>query len=121
MLLTTIFNFNVDVCDLTKWNLTTIIDIFKHLDSFLILWIGCYQKWTYLALFLIVFCETGLVVTPFLPGDSLLFASGLLAGVGVGGENGLSIITLIIVFFAATFIGDNVNYFFGKFLGHKVY
>jgi membrane-associated protein len=70
---------------------------------------------TYLFLALIVFFETGLVLTPFLPGDSLLFAAGMIAGLG-----GLDLALLIIVLYIAAFSGDNTNYFIGKFIGHKV-
>jgi membrane-associated protein len=70
---------------------------------------------TYLILALIIFCETGLVVTPFLPGDSLLFAAGALAGAGL-----LNLWLLIIILFAAAFIGDNTNFSIGKFVGHRL-
>lgn len=96
--------------------LTSVIDFVLHIDKHLLEIVNDYQNWTYLILFLIIFCETGLVVTPFLPGDSLLFAAGALAGIGI-----LNIWLLIGVLCVAFFAGDNTNYFVGRFLGKKVY
>ena len=76
-----------------------------------------YQSKAYFILMLIIFCETGLVVTPFLPGDSLLFAAGAVAG-GLGVFN---IPTLILLLIIAAFIGDNSNYFIGKFIGPRIF
>ena len=95
-----------------------LIDFILHIDIFLNRWTTDYQTWTYLILFIIVFCETGLVVTPFLPGDSLLFASGAIA---VTDGSPLSIGFLVLMFFSAALLGDNSNFFIGKFLGEKVY
>jgi membrane-associated protein len=92
------------------------IDFVLHIDKHLFEIVREYDTWTYLILFAIVFCETGLVVTPFLPGDSLLFAAGALAA---GGS--LSLPVLYAVVLAAAFGGDNNNYFIGRFLGMKVY
>lgn len=92
-----------------------LIDIFLHLDKYLTVVTQDYGSWTYAILFLIVFCETGLVVTPFLPGDSLIFAAGAISALG-----SLSILKLIVVIFFATLIGDNVNYHLGKFIGKKI-
>jgi membrane-associated protein len=89
-----------------------IIHIDKHLDAI----IGQYGSWTYLILFVIVFCETGLVVTPFLPGDSLLFAAGAFASRG-----SLDITTLILLILIAAIVGDAVNYTVGAFIGPKVF
>jgi membrane-associated protein len=94
------------------------IDIVLHIDIHLQQWVTEYRMWTYLILFTIIFCETGLVITPFLPGDSLLFAAGTIAA--MAGEP-LSIVIVIPILIAAAFLGDNTNYFFGRFLGHKVY
>jgi len=96
----------------------SLIDFILHIDHFLQVWITEYQTWTYLILFAIIFCETGLVVTPFLPGDSLLFAAGTIAALP---NHPLSIIFLIPVLILAAFLGDNTNYFIGRFLGIKVY
>ena len=93
-----------------------LIDFILHIDQHLIEIMAQYQVWTFLILFAIVFCETGLVVTPFLPGDSLLFASGAI----IAGSQ-FHIYTLILILWSAGFIGDNVNYLFGRFLGVKVY
>jgi membrane-associated protein len=98
--------------------LKDIIDFILHIDKHLVEITTEYQKVTYLILFLIVFCETGLVVTPFLPGDSLLFAAGSIAALD---SSPLNVFLLAIIFFAAAFCGDNSNYFIGKFIGHKVY
>lgn len=94
------------------------IDIFLHLDLHLNTWIATLGPWIYVLLFLIIFCETGLVVTPFLPGDSLLFTVGAVAAV----ENsplGLSI--LIVTLIAAAVLGDALNYAIGRRLGPKVF
>ncbi len=95
-----------------------LIDFVLHIDKHLLDIVTNYQTWTYLILFLIVFMETGFVVTPFLPGDSLLFAAGTIAA--MPGEP-LQMLPLIILLICAAFSGDNTNYFIGKFLGHKVY
>ena len=94
------------------------LDLFLHLDRTLNAVAGRYQAWTYLLLFVIVFCETGLVVTPFLPGDSLLFAAGALAA-STGSP--LNVLVLLVLLVLAAFGGDNVNYFVGKFLGPRLF
>ena len=91
-------------------------DLFLHLDEHLLRFVNDYRSWTYLILFFIIFCETGLVVMPFLPGDSLLFAAGAIAALGA-----LNIWFLIILLCAAAFLGDSVNFSIGKFLGNKVF
>jgi len=96
----------------------TFLDYLLHIDSHLLSWVNDYRTWTYAILFLIIFCETGLVVTPFLPGDSLLFAAGTIAAMN---NHPLNIYFLIPVLICAAFIGDNTNYFIGRFLGLKVY
>lgn len=89
-----------------------------HLDVHLNEWIGMLGPSIYLLLFAIVFCETGLVITPFLPGDSLLFALGALSA----GENAaLDIKILLVTLIVAGILGDAVNYAFGKYLGPKVF
>jgi Uncharacterized membrane-associated protein len=94
------------------------IDFVLHIDKHLLEIVTNYQTWTYLILFAIIFCETGLVVTPFLPGDSLIFAAGAIAAMPA---HPLSLPVLILIFFSAAFAGDNTNYFIGRFLGQKVY
>lgn len=97
--------------------LAQFIDFFLHLDKHLADLMQQYQTSTYLILCLIIFCETGLVATPFLPGDSLLFAAGMLtASTGI-----LNIGLLIVLLIIAAFLGDNVNYFVGRFFGEKVF
>jgi membrane-associated protein len=92
-------------------------DLLLHADNSLKMLVGEYKSWTYLILILIIFCETGLVVTPFLPGDSLLFAAGTVAsGLGV-----LNIYCLLILLFLAAITGDNSNYFIGRYIGPKVF
>jgi membrane-associated protein len=98
--------------------LKNFIDIILHIDIHLQMWVTDYQTWTYLILFLIIFMETGLVVTPFLPGDSLLFAAGMVAALN---GNPLNIYLLIPLLIIAAFTGDNTNYFIGKLLGQTVY
>jgi len=93
------------------------IDFILHLNQYLEYMVINYQTTTYAILCLIVFCETGLVATPFLPGDSLLFAAGAItAKLGI-----LNIWILIPLLFASAILGDNVNYFIGKFVGNKVF
>jgi membrane-associated protein len=92
-----------------------LLDFVLHLDKHLSPIIQEYGAWTYLLLAAIVFCETGLVVTPFLPGDSLLFAAGAFAA---GGS--LSIAALIGALMAAAILGDTANYWIGHFLGHRL-
>lgn len=94
------------------------IEIFLHLDVHLNEWITLLGPWIYLLLFFIVFCETGLVVTPFLPGDSLLFALGALAAVD---DAVLGIALLIVILSVAAILGDAVNYGIGHYLGPKVF
>ena len=95
-----------------------IFDFVLHIDKHLVDIVSEYRGWTYLILFVIVFCETGLVVTPFLPGDSLLFAAGSIAALE-GSE--LQLFALAATFFLAAFLGDNTNYFIGNFIGPKVF
>lgn len=92
------------------------IDVLLHLDKYLSVIIQNYGYGTYLILFLIIFCETGLVVTPFLPGDSLLFAAGAFAAIG-----SLDIKLLLLIISIAAVFGDTVNYAIGKSIGHKIY
>lgn len=95
-----------------------VIDIFLHLDAHLNALAVSYGPWLYGILFAIVFCETGLVVTPFLPGDSLLFAVGALAATE---GSPLNIFVLVGLLLAAAFCGDMVNYHIGKHAGPKVF
>lgn len=95
---------------------TFFIDFFLRLDQHLTSFVTQYGVWTYLILFLIVFCETGLVVTPILPGDSLLFAAGAIASLGA-----LNIYLLLGLLIIAAILGDTVNYHIGKFIGPKVF
>ena len=96
--------------------LSDLFSFFLHLDRHLAELAGQYGNWLYGILFLIVFCETGLVVTPFLPGDSLLFASGALAAVG-----SLNIHALFLLLTVAAILGDTVNYAAGHYFGEKVF
>ena len=95
-----------------------IIDFILHIDDHLIELTANYGLWIYAILFLIVFCETGLVVTPFLPGDSLLFAAGAIAAMP-GSE--LNVLIMGSVILVAAIIGDTVNYHIGKYVGVKVF
>jgi membrane-associated protein len=94
----------------------TLIDLFVHLDKHLVELAAAYGPWLYGLLFLIVFAETGLVVTPFLPGDSLLFATGALAATGV-----LNIWIVVVLLLVAAILGDAVNYAVGRYIGPRVF
>ena len=98
--------------------LSQLIDIFLHLDVHLNAWAASAGPWLYVGIFAVIFCETGLVVTPFLPGDSLLFACGALAAHD-GGSVSLGV--LIPVVFTAAALGDFCNYEIGKWMGPKVF
>ena len=96
--------------------LAQFLDIVLHLDKHLTVLIQTYGTWVYLILFAIIYCETGFVVTPFLPGDSLLFVAGTLAGLGALDVHGLFALLVI-----AAFAGDNTNYWIGRYLGPRVF
>ncbi len=91
------------------------LDYFKNIDVKIWELIAIYDYWVYAILFAIIFIETGLVIWPFLPGDSLLFCAGVVAAGG-----GLNLPLLIILLIIAAVVGDNTNYFIGKYFGHKV-
>ncbi len=93
-----------------------IIDFILHIDMHLLSIVSQYGALTYLILFLILFCETGLVITPFLPGDSLLFVAGSIAAQG-----SLSIGTLLVILFIGAVLGDAVNFWIGHTIGPKVF
>ncbi len=93
------------------------LDLFLHLDKHLDDAVGQYGAWVYLLLFVIVFCETGLVVTPILPGDSLLFAAGAVAAHSGKLDPGLIIASLLV----AALLGDNMNYFVGRAMGPRLF
>jgi membrane-associated protein len=98
----------------------TAIDFVLHIDKNLAIFIQQYGALTYAILFVVIFCETGLVVTPFLPGDSLLFAAGALAAsIDTGGV--LNPFVLFVLLAAAAVLGDTVNYMIGAYLGPKVF
>ncbi len=94
----------------------TLIDIFLHLDKNLAIVISQYGTATYLLMFGIIFMETGFVVTPFLPGDTLLFAGGALSASGI-----LPIWITYVIFLVAAILGDTVNYWIGHFVGPKIF
>jgi membrane-associated protein len=98
------------------------VDFFLHLDRHLAEVIQSYGTWTYGLLFVIIFLETGLVVTPFLPGDSLLFAAGSFAAIeAAGGGHVLNIGVLFVLLATAAILGDTANYAIGHYLGPKVF
>jgi membrane-associated protein len=99
-------------------SLAQILDVFLHLDAHLAEWAGVLGPWLYVVLFLIVFCETGLVVTPFLPGDSLLFATGALCAVEGSPLHLPGLAALLVV---AAVAGDALNYAIGKVVGPAVF
>jgi membrane-associated protein len=91
------------------------VNLFLHIDEQLAAAVSTYGTYVYALLFIVLFCETGLVITPFLPGDSLLFAAGALAAVGA-----LNIVWLLLIFALAAILGDTVNYLIGRFFGHAI-
>jgi len=93
-----------------------LVDLILHLDKHLDTLVAQFGPWLYVIVFLIIFCETGLVVTPFLPGDSLLFAIGTLAA----RPDGLNLWILLVTLTIAAILGDSVNYWVGHFLGDKI-
>jgi membrane-associated protein len=96
--------------------LPLLIDFVLHLDKHLAMFVAEHGAWVYGLLFLIVFMETGLVVTPFLPGDSLLFMAGAIAAAG-----GMELPWLMLTLVCAALCGDNVNYWLGRFLGPRIF
>ena len=96
--------------------LATFIDVVLHLDVHLATWVQEYGLWIYAILFAIIFCETGLVVTPILPGDSLLFVAGAIAAVG-----SLNVHVLVVTLVLAAFLGNTVNYAIGRWLGKRYF
>ena len=98
--------------------MTEILDFILHIDKHLVALTAQYGLWVYAILFLIIFCETGLVVTPFLPGDSLLFASG---AVVASSQGSLNIHIIILILLTAAIVGDAVNFMIGKYFGEKLF
>ena len=98
--------------------LKSILEFVLHIDVHLSEIISNYKVWTYLILFLIIFAETGFVITPFLPGDSLLFAAGALIAKG---DTGLDIYILSILLCIAAILGNTTNYYLGNYFGPKVF
>jgi membrane-associated protein len=96
--------------------LKTVMDFVLHVDDYLKLIIETYGFWTHLILFIVVFCETGLVITPFLPGDSLLFAAGAFAASGA-----LHLEWLLVLLLVAAIGGDTVNYWIGHWIGPRAF
>ncbi|GHT11708.1 protein DedA [Bacteroidia bacterium] len=94
------------------------VDLFLHLDVYLSKLVEQYDTWVYAILFMIIFCETGLVVTPFLPGDSLLFVAGTLC---TATTNHLNIALLLLLMITAAILGDAVNYTIGQFFGKSLF
>ena len=98
-------------------HLSYFFDVMIHLDRYLVAFVADYGQWSYLAVMAVIFCETGLIVTPFLPGDSLLFALGSLAAQPSEPLNALFLFFLLV---AASFIGNQVNYYVGRWIGPRV-
>jgi membrane-associated protein len=95
-----------------------LFDIILNIDKYLVKIVSDYRTWTYLIIFLVIFAETGFVVTPFLPGDSLLFAVGALIAKG---DTGLDIYLMGMLLIAGAIIGNTINYFLGNYFGPKVF
>ena len=99
-------------------NVQTLLNYMLHLDTYLISFVAAHGMWTYLVAFVVIFCETGLVVTPFLPGDSLLFALGSIAAQT---QNPLNILGLLPLLIIASILGNQVNYLIGRAIGPRVF
>lgn len=97
---------------------TQLIHIVLHINDYLNLWVETMGPWIYILLFIIIFCETGLVITPFLPGDSLLFALGAICAIP---NSPLHFSLLLIILLSAAIMGDTVNYAIGKSIGPKIF
>ena len=95
-----------------------IIDFILHIDHYMVEMVQQYHTWTYAILFAVFFCETGLVVTPFLPGDSLLFVGGAIAAVP---SVPLDVNLLFLILFVAAVLGDSCNYMIGRLLGKRLF
>ena len=95
-----------------------ILDFILHIDQYMINIVQEYHAWTYIILFIIIFCETGLVVTPFLPGDSLLFVAGAIASLP---GTPLEVNILVLILFFAAVLGDSCNYMIGHLFGRKLF
>ena len=95
-----------------------LLDFILHIDQYMVMIVRDYHAWTYAFLFSIIFCETGLVVTPFLPGDSLLFVAGAISALP---DMPISVHILVIILFAAAVLGDSCNYMIGHFFGRKLF
>lgn len=98
--------------------LHTLIDYILHIDVYLNTFVTTYGFWTYLALFAVIFCETGLIVTPFLPGDSLLFTAGSIAAQP---DNSFNVVILFVLLFIASVLGNQVNFLIGRALGPRIF
>src|SRR5512145_2600307 len=96
--------------------LANLFDLLLHVDQHLTAFVAEHGAWVYLLLIVIIFAETGLVVAPWLPGDSLLFVVGTLAGLG-----SIDYPTIVLALIAASFCGDNTNYFIGRFVGMRLF
>ena len=94
----------------------SLFDILVNIDKYATYIVSEYQIWTYAILFVVIFMETGLVITPFLPGDSLLFAAGALAATG-----NMNIALLMLVCFVGAVLGNQVNYYIGRYFGPKIF
>lgn len=95
-----------------------LLSFILHIDAHLISFVTTYGIWTYVLLFLIIFCETGLVITPFLPGDSLLFAAGAIAA---GSSDALNVHLLFTLLVIASIVGNGLNYYIGRLIGPKIF
>lgn len=98
--------------------LHTILNLILHLDTYLVSFVTAHGLWTYLVVFSVIFCETGLVITPFLPGDSLLFTLGSIAALS---DNPLNILILFPLLVLASILGNQTNYSIGRAIGPKVF
>ena len=98
--------------------LQTLLNLMLHLDTYLVSFVAAHGLWTYLVVFGVIFCETGLVITPFLPGDSLLFTLGSIAALS---DNPLNILILLPLLILASILGNQTNYLIGRTIGPKVF
>ncbi len=107
----------ISIIEIIISNIQQCFSFFIHIDAYIMLLLAKYGSWCYLLVAIIILCETGLIITPFLPGDSLLFTLGTITAQS---DTSLNIFILFIILFLASIIGNQINYIFGRFIGPRI-